>query len=228
MRYLIEKGPFPIILINLDPGEAIITQKGGMAFMSDNIMLKTSSNGVVGAMGRRLTGEAFFQNVYIAKDTAGVIGVGASFPGKIIPFRIDAQNEYILQKKAFLCAQGSVHLHIWMQKRLRSGLFSGEGFVLQKLSGKGLAFAEMDGYVKSFVLAPGQKIIMESGCFAAASTSCKIDIQTTGGIKNALFSGEGLFNTSVEGPGTVWIQSMPIEKLSQILKPYIHMAKAKP
>lgn len=221
MRYQIKGETFPVVILSLEEGEEIITQNGGMSWMSSNMELTTSSNGIIHAVGRKIGGEKFFQNIYKPKNGAGYLAVASTFPGKIIPFEIRPNNEIILQKRGFLCAQPNVRVSLWMQNKIRSGLFSGEGFALQKLSGVGMAFAEMDGYVKKYSLAPDEKIVMESGHLAAVTSSCKIDIQTTGSMKNALLSGEGLFNTTVTGPGYVWVQSMPIKKLASTMRPYM-------
>lgn len=162
-----------------------------------------------------------FQNIYTAQGGLGQIAFASSFPGSIRPFQIGPGQEYIFQKKAFLAAEAGVTLSVHFQKKVASGLFGGEGFILQKVSGEGIAFAEFDGHVVEYDLKPGQQIIIDSGYLAAMTASCSMDIQTVPGLKNMVFGGEGLFNTVVSGPGRVWLQTMPISSVAGALRPYL-------
>ena len=221
MEYKIQGETLPVVICNLENGESIVTENGGMSWMSPNMEMKTTSNGGVGKMfGRMFTGEKMFQNVYTAKG-AGMIAFASCFPGSIKAFQISKNNEIILQKSAFLASEKSVELSLFFNKRLGSGLFGGEGFVTQRLSGNGIAFAEFDGHVVEYELKPGQQIIVDTGHLAAMSASCMMEIKTVPGFKNILFGGEGLFNTVIEGPGHVWLQTMPISNVVGALLPYI-------
>ncbi len=221
MRYEIKGDTLPVVICHLENGETMITEKGSMAWMSPNMEMKTSTNGGLGkAFGRMFAGESLFQNFYTARGGQGIIAFASSFPGSIKAFEISPGNEMIFQKKTFLASEESVSLSIHFQKKFGSGLFGGEGFILQKLSGNGIAFAEFDGHVVEYELAPRQQIIIDTGYLAAMSTSCDIDIQTVPGVKNALFGGEGLFNTVITGPGHVWLQTMPISAVAGALQPF--------
>lgn len=200
MKYEIKGGELPVVVCFMDAGEAMITEKGSMSWMSPNMKMETTSNGGVGkALGRMFAGEAIFQNRYTAEGGPGMIA-----PGK----------EIVVQKAGFLAAQESVELSIFFQKKLGSGLFGGEGFIMQKISGHGLAFLEFDGSVIEYVLQPGQQIVVDTGYLAAMEATCNMEIRTVPGIKNMMFGGEGLFNTVITGPGRVWLQTMPISNVA--------------
>ena len=150
-----------------------------------------------------------------------MIAFASSFPGSIRAFEVGPGKEYIFQKKAFLAGENSVSMSVHFQKKFSSGLFGGEGFILQKISGHGTVFAEFDGHVVEYDLVPGQQIVVDSGHLAAMESTCSMDIKTVPGIKNALFGGEGLFNTVITGPGHVWLQTMPIVNVAGAIQPYI-------
>ena len=158
--------------------------------------------------------------VCIAQGGNGLIAFASSFPGSIKAFDIGPGQEYIFQKKAFLAGEPGVNLSVHFHKKVASGLFGGEGFVLQKVSGNGIVFAEFDGHVVEYELQPGQQIVIDSGYLAAMSVTCQMDIQTVPGLKNIVFGGEGLFNTVITGPGHVWLQTMPISSVADSLRPY--------
>ena len=162
-----------------------------------------------------------FQNMYTAQGGNGMIAVASCFPGSIRAFNIRPGQEMIFQKSAFLASEAGVQLSVHFHKKVASGLFGGEGFVLQKVSGQGVAFAEFDGHVVEYELQPGQQIVIDTGHLAAMTASCQMDIQTVPGVKNMLFGGEGLFNTVITGPGRVWLQTMPISNVAGALRPYI-------
>lgn len=222
MRYEIKGETLPVVICHLEPGEKMITERGSMAWMSPNMKMETSSNGGIGKMfGRAFSGEALFQNNYTAMGGPGLIAFASSFPGSVKAFEITPGNEMIFQKSAFLAGEAGVDLTMHFHKRFASGLFGGEGFILQRVSGNGTVFAEFDGHVVEYELQPGQQIVIDSGHLAAMSATCQMDIQTVPGLKNVLFGGEGLFNTVVTGPGHVWLQTMPISNVASALLPYI-------
>ena len=214
MNYTIEGGTLPTLILNLEAGETIMTEGGAMSWMSPNMRMETTTNGGFGKMmGRMFSGEKLFMNRYTAQGGPGMIAMASSLPGSIKPFVIVPGRELICQKSAFLSCTPGIELSVAFQKKLGAGFFGGEGFIMQKLSGQGLAFIEIDGYCKEYELAPGQQIILDTGYLAAMEATCTMDIKSTGGVKNALFGGEGFFNTIVTGPGKVYVQSMPMSKM---------------
>ncbi len=222
MRYIIEGETLPVVICQLESGEKMITERGSMAWMSPNMKMETSSNGGIGKVfGRMFSGEGLFQNIYTAQGGPGLISFASSFPGSIKAFEIGPGQEMILQKSGFLAAEASVSLSVHFHKKLASGLFGGEGFILQKLSGKGIAFAEFDGHIVEYELGPGQQMVIDSGHLAAMTAGCQMDVQMISGVKNVLFGGEGLFNTIITGPGHIWLQTMPISNVAGALIPYI-------
>ncbi|MDD6339481.1 MAG: TIGR00266 family protein [Butyrivibrio sp.] len=221
MQYSIEGAPLPVVICNLGAGEQMITEKGAMSWMSPNMRMETRGGGVGKMFGRMFSGESMFQNVYTAEGGPGMIAFASSFPGSILAFNIEPGREMICQKSAFLASEIGVQLSVHFQRKLGAGFFGGEGFIMQKLSGRGTAFIEIDGYVKEYQLGPGQKIIIDTGYLAAMESTCSIDIVTVPGVKNMLFGGEGIFNTVVTGPGKIYIQSMPASQLAAAINPYI-------
>lgn len=221
MQYKIQGGTLPVVVCTLDSGEKMITQRGSMAWMSPNMQMETSTNGGIGkAFGRMLSGDSIFQNNYTATGGSGLIAFASTFPGEIRPFQVGPGEEFILQKRSFLASEASVKLSMHFHKKIGSGLFGGEGFILQRVSGNGTVFVEFDGSVVEYELKPGQKIVVDTGNLAAMSASCQMEIKTVPGVKNILFGGEGLFHTVITGPGRVWLQTMPISAVAEALRPY--------
>lgn len=222
MKYTIKGEDLPVVICELEAGEQMITERGSMSWMSPNMQMTTSGGGSLGkAFSRMFSGESIFQNIYTAKGGRGMIAFASSFPGSIRPVEITPGNDLIVQKSGFLASTTGVDLSIFFQKKFGAGLFGGEGFIMQRLSGNGLAFIEIDGSAIEYDLAPGQQLIIDTGYLAAMSATCKIDIQSVPGIKNALFGGEGLFNTVITGPGHVILQSMPVSKVAGAIQPFI-------
>lgn len=222
MKYEIKGGNFPVLICELDANETMITEGGAMSWMSPNMKMETTTNGGIGKMfGRMITGEKLFQNKYTAQGGVGTIAFASSFPGDIIPLDLTTGRQYICQKSAFLASTQGIELSVYLQKRLGSGLFGGEGFVMQKISGNGMAFIELDGSAIRYNLEAGQQIVVDTGHVVMMDATCNMEIQMVKGAKNILFGGEGLFNTVVSGPGEVVIQTMPIFKLAQAIIPYV-------
>ena len=222
MKYSIGGEPLPVVICTLDSGETMICESGAMSWMTPNMKMETTSNGGVGKMlGRMFSGESMFQNRYTAQGGEGMIAFASSFPGSIRAFEIAPGQEIVAQKKAFLASSSGVELSVFFQKKIGSGLVGGEGFIMQKLSGQGMAFLEFDGFVKEYDLQPGQQMIIDTGYLAAMSTTCQMDVQTVPGLKNAIFGGEGIFNTVITGPGHLWLQTMPVPQLAGALIPYL-------
>lgn len=222
MKYEIHGGNFPVLTCTLEPNETMITEGGGMSWMSPNMKMETTTNGGLGKMlGRMMTRESLFQNKYTAIGSAGTIAFASSFPGDIMALDLTKGQEYICQKSAFLASTQGVELSIFFKKKLGAGFFGGEGFIMQKLSGSGIAFIEIDGSAVKYNLEPGQQIIVDTGHVVMMSATCSMDIQTVKGAKNIIFGGEGLFNTVVTGPGEVILQTMPVSKLAMSISSYI-------
>lgn len=222
MKYEIQGGNFPVLICTLDANETMITEGGGMSWMTQNMKMETSSNGGIGKMlGRMMTKESLFQNNYTAQGGEGMIAFASSLPGEIMALEVAPGKEYVAQKSAFLASTSGVTLSTFFQKKLGAGFFGGEGFIMQKLSGNGTAFIEIDGAAIKYELAAGQQLVVDTGHVVLMSSTCSMDIQTVKGVKNVLFGGEGLFNTVVTGPGEVILQSMPVPKLAGAIQPYI-------
>jgi len=193
-----------------------------MSWMSPNMKMETGTKGGLGkAFGRMFAGEALFQNRYTAQGGRGLIAFASSFPGEIRPFEIYAGRELILQKRGFLAGESTIDVSVHFQKKFGAGLFGGEGFIMQRISGSGIVFAEFDGHVVEYDLAPGQSIVVDTGYLAAMDATCSMQIETIHGAKNVLFGGEGIFQTIVTGPGRVYLQTMPIYAVAGAIQPYI-------
>ncbi|KMZ52760.1 TIGR00266 family protein [Dorea sp. D27] len=222
MRYEIQGETLPVVICRLEAGEKMITEGGGMAWMSPNMLMETTTNGGIGkAFGRMFTGEKMFQNIYTAQGGEGMIAFASSFPGSVEAFEIGPGQEMILQKSAFLAGEAEVDMSVFFNKKFSSGLFGGEGFIMQKISGHGTIFAEFDGHVINYELQTGQQIVVDTGHLAAMSATCSMEIKSVPGVKNMLFGGEGIFNTVITGPGKVWLQTMPISNVAGVLRPYL-------
>ena len=212
----------PAVELTLDKGESVYTQSGGMTWMTDGFSMETNTKGgFLKGLARSFSGDSIFMATYKANKYNENITFASSVPGEIKPLMIDSEHEYIAQKGSFLCAEEGVHLKSVFTKSFFSGLAGGEGFVLQELSGSGTAFLELDGSLKEIALAPGEKIKVDSGNVAFFEKSVSYSIETVKGFKNMLFGGEGLFLTVLEGPGTVWLQTMSISELASRIRRFI-------
>ena len=222
MQYEIKGTPFPVVICRLEPNETVCCQRGGMSWMSPNMQMSTNAGGGIGKMfSRAVSGESVFQNKYTAVGGVGEIAFASSVPGHILPVEISASRTIVAQKSAYLASSPDVDLSIFFHKKLGAGFFGGEGFIMQKLSGNGIAFLEIDGSIVEYDLAPNEYMLVDTGYLAAMDATCTIDIETVKGIGNALFGGEGFFNTRVSGPGHVWLQTMPIASIAGSIRPYI-------
>ena len=220
MTYELKGGAFPVVVCQLADGEQMVTEKGSMVWMSPNMEMSTSGGGLGKMFSKVFSGESMFQNIYTARG-AGMIAFGSSFPGQIKAVTIAPGQDMILQKTAFLAAEPGVELSIHFNKKLGTGLFGGEGFIMQRLSGSGVAFAEIDGELVEYELREGQQIVVDTGNVAGFTAGVKMEIQQVPGMKNKLLGGEGLFNTLLTGPGRVWLQTMPISSVAASIRPYI-------
>ena len=214
MEYKIQGETTPVVICQLSPGESMVTEKGSMVWMTPNMEMETSAGGLGKAFGRMFSGESIFQNIYTARDGSGMIAFASSFPGSIRAVEITPYRPVVVQKTAFLAAQREVDLSVFFQKKLGAGFFGGEGFIMQKLSGRGTAFLEIDGDAVEYDLGPGQQMIVDTGNLAMMDATCSLDIQAVKGVKNMIFGGEGVFHTVVTGPGRIVLQTMPISALA--------------
>lgn len=222
MQYEIKGTPFPVVICRLEPHETVCCQQGGMAWMSPNMRMSTNAGGGIGKMfSRAVSGESIFQNKYTAENGIGEIAFAASAPGVIMPIDISGTNSIVAQKSAYLASSPGVELSIFFQKKFGAGFFGGEGFIMQKFTGQGTAFLEISGNIVEYDLKSNESILVDTGYLAAMDASCSIDIETVKGIGNALFGGEGLFNTRISGPGHIWLQTMPLTALAKSVRPYI-------
>ncbi|MBQ7580019.1 MAG: TIGR00266 family protein [Clostridia bacterium] len=221
MNYEIKGESLPVLYCHLESGEKLLVEGGGMSWMTPNLSMETTSDGGFGKMvGRMFSGEKMFRNVYTANGN-GMIAIASSFPGSIMAFDVSGGNDIVFQKHAYLASDVTVETAVSFSKKVGAGFFGGEGFVLQKASGRGMVFLEIDGSAAEYDLQPGQQIVVSTGNLAAMSATCKYDIQSVKGVKNKLLGGEGFFNTVITGPGKVILQSMPISAVAGAISPYI-------
>ena len=218
MNYEIKGGSFPVVICYLENGERMITERGSMCWMSPNMQMETKGGGLGKMFSKAFSGESMFQNHYTARGGNGMIAFNSSFPGEIKVVESAPGQEMVVQKSAFLAAEAGVELSIHFQKRLGAGLFGGEGFIMQRLSG-------CAGDLMEYNLKPDQKLIVDTGNVAGFEPSVQMDIQAVSGAKNILFGGEGIFNTVLTGPGRVWLQTMPIYNVANAIRPYIPTGK---
>ena len=218
MKYEILGEPLPVVQCHLDSGESMITEKGAMCWMTPNMKMDTVGGGLGKMFGRMFSGEAMFQNRYTAQSGNGMIAFASSFPGSIRAYNISPGNEIVVQTSGFLASEAGVNMSAFFQKKLGAGFFGGEGFIMQKMSGQGVVFVEIDGYAVEYDLRAGESMVIDTGYVALMSATCKMDIVSVPGIKNAVFGGEGLFNTVVTGPGKLVLQTMPINNVAATLR----------
>lgn len=221
MKYNITGEPMAVVICNLEENEAMINESGSMVWMSPNMEMETVGGGIKKVLGRLFSGESLFQNVFTAKGGEGLIAFASRFPGSVRAVEVTPDRPLICQKSAFLASTSGVELSVFFQKKLSTGLFAGEGFVMQKITGNGIVFLEFDGSTVEYELADGQQLIVDTGNLAMMDESCTIDIQTVKGVKNMLLGGEGIFHTVVTGPGRVTLQTMPLSAFAQNLIPYL-------
>ena len=225
MQYELKGGAFPVVVCRLNSGESMITEKGSMVWMTPNMEMTTTGGGGIGKMfSKALTGESMFQNIYTARGE-GMITFGSSFPGQILPLEVTPGKSFILQKSAFLASEAGVQLSMHVNQKLGAGFFGGEGFIMQKLTGNGIAFAEVDGELVEYTLAPGEQMVVDTGYVMGFELSVSMDIQQVKGLKNMVLGGEGLFNTVLTGPGKIWLQTMPTSGVAAAIQPFLTFGK---
>jgi uncharacterized protein (TIGR00266 family) len=228
MEYKIIGTTLQAVILELDPGETIFSESGGMAWMTANIGMKTSGRGggLGGVLKRAVSGESLFLVEYTSQGSKGFVAFASDFPGKIVPLNLAQGQQMIAQKQAFLCAEKTVDLDIHFRRRLGAGLFGGEGFVLQKLTGPGVAFVCLDGEIMEYTLGQNDMLKVDTGHVAMYEPTVSFDIEMVKGFSNILFGGEGLFLATLRGPGRVWLQTMPSQNLAKAVMPYLPKAGA--
>ncbi len=225
MEYKIFGEPLSAVTCRLNAGETMITESGSMIWMTPNMKMETTSGGGVGKMfGKLISGEKLFQNRYTAQGGVGEITFGSSFPGSIRAFEITPGKSIIAQKSAFLASTEGVQMSVHYKKSIGSSFFGGEGFIMQKYSGNGIVFVEIDGYAVEYTLGAGESMIVDTGCLACMDETCTMDIQTVPGVKNMFLGGEGIFNTVITGPGNIVLQTLPVSSLASSLLPFLPTA----
>lgn len=221
MRYSIEGGSLPAVVFEMDAGDVIISEVGGRVWSKGPVETETRAEGGLGkSLGRMFTGESIFISRYTASGPSEMV-FASSYAGKIVARELAAGESIICQKSAFLCAFGNVELALHMQKKIATGFFGGEGFIMQRVTGPGVAFFEIDGYCKEYDLAPGEEIVCDTGALSLMDATCQMDVRMVKGLKNKFLGGEGLVDTVVSGPGKVYLQTMSVSKLAAILAPFL-------
>ena len=222
MRYEINGTLLQSVDVYLSQGESIYTESGGMAWMRGDIEMKTGTKGgLMAGLGRKLAGESLFMTTYTCRGSEGLVVFTPEAPGKVLAFQLAAGQSLICQKDAFMCAEASVKLEMHFRKKLGAGLFGGEGFILQKVTGPGTVFMEIPGDVREYALAAGETMQVDPGHIALFDPTVSYDITMVKGVANIFFSGEGLFLAKLAGPGRVWLQSLPLSNLARKLAKYM-------
>ena len=216
VAHRIEGTTLPVLIVNLKPGDRIYSSSGGMSWMTQQVEMETNTGGGLGKMFKRaLSGESIFIVDYFVNGGEGEVAFSAEFPGKIVELDLANGQQMIVQKDSFMCAEKEVDMDMHFRKRLGAGFFGGEGFILQKLTGPGMAFVNFDGEIVKKTLAPGEVLRVDTGHVAMFEPTVDFDIEMVKGFRNILLGGEGLFLATLRGPGNVWLQTMPMSKLAQ-------------
>lgn len=220
IRYEIIGSTLQAVVLTLQPGQVVYSEAGAMSWMDYNVNMEATTGGGLGKMlGRLFTGESLFVVDYAAAGAPGRVAFSNDFPGKVLPIQLAPGQSIVVQKDSFMCAEKAVQMEVHWQKRIGAGLFGGEGFLLQRLTGPGLFFAELDGEIVEYTLEAGQALKVDPGHVAMFEPTVEFDIEMVRGIKTILFGGEGLFVARLRGPGRIWLQTMPMANLvAQIIR----------
>lgn len=222
LKYKIIGTTMQAVVIELPPNQTVFSERGGMSWMSANINMQTNmEGGLGGAFKRMFSGESIFMVSFTSQGGTGIIGFSAEFPGKIVPLNLGSGQQMICQKDAFMCAERSVTLDLHFRRKLGAGFFGGEGFIMQKITGPGLAFVELDGEIVEYTLETNQVLKVDTGHVAMYEPTVQFDVEMIRGFKNILFGGEGLFLATLRGPGRVWLQTMPAMNLAKKIAQYL-------
>jgi len=215
MQYRVSGNVFPMLEVRLKPGESVYTESGGMAWMSQQINMSTSTRGgLMKGLGRALAGESLFMVTYTCEGSEGSVVFTPEAPGRVIDMQLRPNQSIICQKDTFLCAQESVQMKMHFRKQLGAGIFGGEGFILQEITGPGMVFLAIPGEVHERTLENGETLLIDPGHIAIFEPTVQYDINMVKGIKNVLFAGEGLFLATLKGPGKVWLETMPLSNFA--------------
>lgn len=226
MKYEIKGASLPVAICTLNNGESVVSEAGAMGWMSDYIAMDTNmKGGLLGGLGRAFSGESVFLNTFTSQADNTLIAFPSSFPGRIVARELQAGETIIAQKGAFLAGTSSLSLEVAFTKKFGGGLFGGEGFILQKITGPGVAFLEFDGHVEEYELQPGQTLKVDTGNVAMFESTVNYNVEMVKGLKNIFLGGEGLFLTTLSGPGRVYLQSMPMANLAGQLSRYMVTSK---
>jgi len=222
MQYKIMGEPMPVVECKLESGETMRTERGSMMWMSSNMEMKTNTGGGgLGKMfGKALMGESVFENQFTPQGGPGMVTFGSSFVGSIKAFDLRGGRTIVCQKSAFLASEMSVEMSVFFQKKIGAALFGGEGFIMQKMTGEGTVFVEIDGTAIEYELKEGESMLLDTGCLAMMDGTCQMDIESVKGVKNLLFGGEGAFHTRVTGPGKILVQTMTLSSFAGKLSPF--------
>lgn len=222
MNYKISGDSLPVLTLELEPGEGAKATSGAMGWMNGAVKISTDMDGgLIKGIGRMLAGESLFFCHYRAEGGRVLLSMPSSLPGSIVAMELAQGQSIIAQKSAFMCSSESAGVSVAFTKKLSTGFFGGEGFILQRITGPGMAFFEIDGSVTEYELAPGEVMKVDTGHIALFEDTVSYDIETVRGFKNMLFGGEGLFLALLRGPGRIWLQSMPIAKLAELIIPFV-------
>jgi uncharacterized protein (TIGR00266 family) len=216
----------PVVEITLDPNESVISEAGELSWMTSSIQMTTHTQyggggGIFGVLKRVAGGGSLFMTEYRAIGSPGEISFAAKLPGHIVPVEVGAGNEYMIHRHGFLCATPQIQISVGFQQSLGAGIFGGDGFLLQRVSGTGTAWIELSGELIVKDLQPGETLRVHPGHVGAFQLSVSFGITTVPGIKNMIFGGDGIFLASLTGPGRIWLQTLPISKLAQELSEYM-------
>ena len=225
MQYEIVGGAYPVVVCHLRAGEQMKNESGSMVWMDPCMEMGTTGGGIGKMFSKAVSGESMFQNIYTARAD-GMIAFGSSFPGSIKPLQLMPGVEAVVQKRSFLASEPGVDLSIFINQKIAGGVFGGEGFIMQRLSGAGMAFIEIDGGYVEYQLAAGQQLVVDTGNVLGFTGGVQLEITRIKGAKNVVFGGEGLFNTLLTGPGTVWLQTMPLVNLAAAIAPFLKTGNA--
>jgi uncharacterized protein (TIGR00266 family) len=222
LKYQLIGTTLQAVTVELQPGQTVYSESGGMAWMSANVQMETKTAGGLGKMlGRVFSGESLFLVDYTSRQGTGIVAFASEFPGKIVPLDLAPGQQIIAQKDAFMCAEKSVDVAMHFRKRLGAGFFGGEGFILQRFTGPGLVFTELDGEIVEYTLEANQTMMVDTGYIAMYEPTVDFDIEIVRGIKNIFFGGEGLFLARLRGPGRIWLQTMPMYNLARKVARYV-------
>lgn len=224
MRTEIKGEPLPVAIVTLEENESIVCEGGAMSWMTPNLEMETKGGGFGKMMSRAFSGETLFQNIYTARGGRGMIAMASSFPGNILEMDV-SNGDIIAQKSAFLASETTVERTIFFQKKVSTGIFGGEGFIMNRFSGRGKVIIELDGSIFEYKLAAGESMLVDTCNLAMMDATCSMEIESVKGMKNKFLGGEGFFNTRITGPGRVWFQTMPAAAVAKAVTPFIPTAR---